>query len=240
MAHASSLVLDTHYFLLSFSLVAVSIGCNVTPVSTDDNEPSLAAQIAMVGKTERIQVEKAALRDADLSALRGLTNLRTLQIDDEGSRITSAGIACLAELPNIEHLRIRGGIDGPTLATICTLKSLRILNLPRGSFADADLQSLKQLSQLEQLRFGSPNVTDAGIKTIASLPALKRLHLIDVPITDAGLRELIALQQLESLYIDGGTLSDVALDELFRMRHDLHVHLNQQHHDRDSHSHQHK
>ena len=74
---------------------------------------------------------------------------------------------------------------------------------------------------------------------LRELPSLKRLHLIDVPITDAGLAPLAGILQLESLYIDGGDVSDAALDELFRQRPDLHVHLNQQHHDRDPHQHPH-
>jgi len=60
-----------------------------------------------------------------------------------------------------------------------------------------------------------------------------------VPITDDGLRELAKIEQLESLYIDGGNFSDEALAELFRARPGLHVHLNQQHHDRDPHKHEH-
>ena len=82
-------------------------------------------------------------------------------------------------------------------------------------------------------------VTDAGMRTLAELPALRRLHLIDVPITDAGLRVLAGREQLESLYIDGAELSEAAYDDLFRQRPGLHVHINQQHHDRDPHGHAH-
>jgi hypothetical protein len=77
------------------------------------------------------------------------------------------------------------------------------------------------------------------MRTLPELPALLRLHLIDVPITEDGLRELAKIEQLESLYIDGAQLSDAALDELFRQRPGLHVHINQQHHDRDPHAHAH-
>src|SRR5262249_20200414 len=114
-------------------------------------------------------------------------------------------------------------------------KSLRILNVPQGTFSNEALAHLKQLPELVQFRFGSPRVTDAGMKMLGELPGLKQLHLIDVPITDAGLRELAQMKRLESLYIDGGHFSDQALDEFFRQRPDLHIHLNQQHHDRDPH-----
>jgi len=111
--------------------------------------------------------------------------------------------------------------------------------LPHATFSDQALAHLRGLAHLEQLRFGSPHVTTAGMQTIADLPALKRLHLINVPITDEALREFAKMEQLESLYLDGANVSDAALDELFQKRPKLHVHLNQQHHDRDPHGHPH-
>jgi hypothetical protein len=75
--------------------------------------------------------------------------------------------------------------------------------------------------------------------TLRELPSLQQLHLIDVPITDEGLRELAQMNQLQSLYVDGGNISDAAWDELFKARRNLHVHVNQQHHDRDPHGHPH-
>jgi hypothetical protein len=144
-------------------------------------------------------------------------------------------------LPNLTHFRYRGtGIDDFALGIIARgSPKLQILNVPRGDFTDSGLESLKELPDLVQLRFGSPRVTDAGMKTLAELPALKRLHLIDVPITDAGLAELAKIERLESLYIDGAMISDEAWDKLFRDRPKLHVHINQEHHDRDPHKHPH-
>jgi hypothetical protein len=200
-----------------------------------DTEQSLAAQAESVRTgNDRIQVEHTALHDDDLRLLAGLAQLRVLLLDSPQSRITASGLRQIRALPKLEHLRIRGsGIDDDALAQIAEIKSLQILNLPKGTFSNEGLIHLKQLPDLVQFRFGSFRVTDAGMKTLGELPALKRLHLIDVPITDAGLRELAQIKQLESLYIDGGQFSDQALDQFFRERPDLHVHLNQQHHDRD-------
>jgi hypothetical protein len=207
-----------------------------------EREPTLAEQAAAVrdGTSDRIQAEQAAIADDDLKALPGLENLRELLLDNPHSRFTLAGIRQLSGLPKLEHLRIRGeGVDDEALGHLAELDTLKILNVPRGTFSDAALEHLKRLPELEQFRFGSPRVTDAGMKTLGELPALKRLHLIDVRISDEGLRELAKIKRLESLYIDGAILSDEAFDELFRTRPDLHVHLNQQHHDRDPHKHPH-
>jgi hypothetical protein len=217
-------------------------GCGAASSKQDPAEQSIVAQAAEVRaeKTDQIQIEKTPLGDDDLKALAGLENLHILLLDSPDSQFSAEGLKQLAGLLAIEHLRIRGrGVDDPALTQFSELKSLRILNVPHGTFTDAGLDSLKGLPDLVHLRFGSPHVTDAGMKTIGELTALKRLHLIDVPITDAGLRDLAQMRQLESLYVDGGRFSDGAIEELFRLRPDLHVHLNQQHHDRDPQKYEH-
>jgi hypothetical protein len=169
-----------------------------------------------------------------------LDSLRELLVDHADSRFSTTGLPHIGLLPNLEHLRIRGaGIDNRGLIIISRCESLKILNLPRGTFNDEALPWLKKLPHLELFRFGSPNVTDAGMKTLAEFPALKRLHLIGVPMTDAGLMELAKIEQLESLYVDDSPISDAAWEELFRQRPKLHVHVNQEHHDRDPHKHPH-
>lgn len=218
-------------------LTLAAAGCESAP-----QELSLREQAAEVkaGKSDSIQIEHAALSDADLKELTALAGLRELLLDNVQNRFSAAGIKQLIGLPQLEHLRIRGaGIDDEALAHIASLDSLTILNVPQATFGDNALAELERLPQLVQFRFSSPRVTDAGMKTLAKLPAIKRLHLIDVPITDAGLATLAQIKQLESLYIDGGQFSDGAIEQLFRDRPDLHVHLNQQHHDLDPHKHAH-
>ena len=220
-----------------FVVLALIAGCHR---SADDGN-NLAAQVEVVRKgiSDRIHIEKQPITDAELASIANLPSLRELLIDDPNSAITAQGLARLKELENLEHLRIRGPVDDTALTAICKHKNLRILNLPRGSFSDAGMASLVHLKHLQQLRLGSPNITDKGAKTLASLPEIKQIHLIDVPITDGGLAALASIEGLESLYIDGGQFSDAALDKLFREHPKLHVHLNQQHHDRDPQQHEH-
>jgi hypothetical protein len=217
------------------ALLLLAAGCQAVAQPQSSEEASLEAQIASVrgGQSDRIHIETVPLGDDDLARLSELTALRELLVDEPRSLFSPAGLQRLKGLPNLTHLRIRGEIDDVALAELAELKSLKILNVPQGTFSDEPLASLRQLPQLEQLRFGSKRVTDTGVKTLADFPALLRLHLIDVPITDAGLRELMSIERLESLYIDGGEFSNAAVDELFRTRPTLHVHFNQQHHDRD-------
>jgi hypothetical protein len=223
--------------------VALAAGCGPDPVvvSPPPVEASFAEQITAVraGNQTTILVEQTPLADDDLAQLQELESLTALCIDHEKSRITAAGLARLVELPRLSHLRIRGRVDDESLAAVAQLHTLTILNVPRGEFTAAGLAQLAALPDLELLRFGSPHIGDDDMPTLGKFPSLKRLHLIDVPITDAGLAELAKLERLESLYIDGGRISDAAWDDLFRRRPKLHVHVNQEHHDRDPNQHAH-
>jgi len=242
----NALVVATPYFVLILLSAAASIGCGREQAIPKDvaatAELSFADQLTAVrnGAAVQIQVEAEPLSDSDLQQLAGTEGLRTLQVDHSASRITAAGIQPLAALPNLDHLRLRGpGIDDAALAEIARLPALRILNVPRGEFTDDGLRLLKELPQLEQLRFSSSRVTDVGMRALTEFPALKRLHLMGVPITGAGLAEIAKIERLESLYIDDIELSDEAWAALFKARPKLHVHIDQQHHDRDPHRHAH-
>lgn len=226
--------------LLSVSLAGLFFcGCQKSPPT----ELPLAQQAAHVrsGISESIIVESVPLGDDDLESIRDLDNLELLLLDHPDNKFSSSGLKKLSGLTNLKHLRIRGrGVDDEAVEQIANLKSLRILNVPQSTISAAGLTRLADLPNLEQLRLGSPNISLPGIAAIAALPALKRLHLIDVPVGEAGLQTLAKMKQLESVYLDGADISDTAVDELFRARPELHVHFNQQHHDRDPSRHSHE
>jgi hypothetical protein len=170
--------------------------------------------------------------DADLAGLARQGPIRELLIED--SDITVTGLKHLVELTSLEHLRIRGAaIDDAGIEILCQLRQLRFLNLPQAQFTNAGLAALAELPELELLRFGSPNVSDDGLVHCQRMSRLRCLHLIDVPVSDTGLAHLKSLRHLESLYIDGSRVSDGAVETLLSALPDLHLHIDQRHHDRD-------
>ena len=229
--------------IVTFAALVVVAGCGTETLPPGRaTEATLAEQIAAVerGESTRIEIAETVLGDADAALIGKVLGLKELLVDHPESRLSVAGIASLAALPHLEHLRIRGrGIGNACLVELARCENLRILNVPQASFDDDGLAALAELPKLVQLRFGSPDVTDRGMQILAGFPTLVRLHLIDVPITNEGLMELAKIERLESLYIDGGNITDDGWDELFRLRPKLHVHVNQQHHDRDPHKHPH-
>jgi hypothetical protein len=210
--------------------------------SPEQTEPSLEAQLAAVqaGETDEVHLTVRPVSNADCAKIATATSLRVLLIDQPDSRITAEGLKHLASLPNLEHLRLRGpGVDDAALAEIAKLTGLRFLNVPRASFSDAGIAHLAGHPRLELLRFGSPQVTDAGLQALREMPALTQLHLIGLSLSDAALAELARIDQLQSLYVDDIAFSDAAWEALFAARPRLHVHINQQHHDRDPRHHEH-
>jgi len=206
------------------------------------HERPLAEQCEDVraGQSTSITFSTRPLNDAELASIAELSGLQTLQLDHDHQSFTSTGLTELVKLSELQHLRLRGAkIDGVLLEPILQFKHLRILNLPQADLSDAEFGQLATLPELVQLRMSSPRLTPAGLAKLEAFPALLRLHLIDVPVTDAGLAIFEKLPRLESLYLDGANVSDAALERLFRARPELHVHLNQSHHDRDPHRHPH-
>jgi hypothetical protein len=231
---------NTAFAFIVLSPIILSLlflpGCS-PPAETA--ESSLAEQLTAIrnGSTDIVLVETTPLTDQDLTLIRDVPGLRVLQLDQADNKLTDAGMAEIAKLTQLEHLRIRGGSIGDDgLKEICEMPNLKILNLPQGKFTDAGLAQLKALPKLQMLRIGSPNVTDSGIAAFKEFPSLRQVHLIEIPITDRGLADLASIPKLESLYLDGAHVSDAAVEELFKNRpDDLHVHFNQAHHDRDPH-----
>ncbi|HEX3872064.1 MAG TPA: hypothetical protein VHV77_16580 [Pirellulales bacterium] len=220
------------------SLALFAAGC-----APPSSEPSLIEQAAFVrsGDTDEIVIQLRPVTDAELDVLKSLTGLRVLLLDNADNRITDTGMETIATLANLEHLRIRGGAIGDAgLEALTACKHLRILNLPRTQATDCGLAKLERLPKLEQLRVGSPAITDLGVKELKGFPALRQVHLIDVPLTDVGLTTFSEMPDLESLYVDGALVTDEGYEALFQARPKLHVHIDQQHHDRDPHAHRHE
>lgn len=199
--------------------------------------PTWEEQIRAVqaNESDRIELSRRVIGDVELRQVSDLTGLREL-IVERGDKVTNEGLAALSGLAKLDHLRLRGiRVSDEGLKSITKATGLKRLNLPQADLTDNGLQALTDLPNLELLRIGSPRVTDIGIAHVANLKNLRWLHLIDIPLGDASLKSIAAVPKLESLYIDGAKISDAAYEELFRSRPDLHIHVDQHHHDRDPH-----
>ena len=192
------------------------------------------------GRAQSLQLDQAppsALLDA-LPRLDG--QLEDLLLDG-GLERCADDLAAVVQIKSLMHLRIRQCKLDDSAAGLLTgaLPRLQILNLPQAEFTAAGIRKLAELPSLRQLRIGGRQIRDAEAIALAELPKLQSLHLIGVSITGEGLAALGGAPKLVSLYIDDCPLPDEAWQQLFASKPKLHVHIDQQHHDRDPNGHAH-
>ncbi|MFM7250552.1 MAG: hypothetical protein ACKO5R_11680 [Planctomycetaceae bacterium] len=218
-------------------------------------EPTFAEQAAAVraGAATRIRVSAAPLADPEWEEVVALEGLAHLDLQEGVA--TDAHAARLAGLPRLERLVLRHsplGDEGFRRLAAC--RTLRLLNVPQAACTCAGLEALAALPNLTSLRLGSPRLVaargagsppgadaDEGravARALLGLRALRTLHLIDVPLGDGGLDTLAGHEGLRTLYLDGAGISDAAWDRYFARRGDVHVHVDQAHHDRDPNRHE--
>lgn len=210
-------------------------------IEPEASSVSLADQIkaGRAGRLDQIVVEGDSISDQDLSQLdESMTWVETL-IVDEGV-VTDEGLESIAKLPNLRHLRLRlSPITDTGLELLSNCPELAILNLPHATCTVDGLKHLVALANLRNLRIASDKLEASAADAIAELTTLRSIHLIGVPIDDAGLRKIAALENLQSLYLDDAAVTESGWDWLFENHPDLHVHVNQDHHDRDPHNEEH-
>jgi hypothetical protein len=194
---------------------------------------ALAAQVEAVraGRSASIVVARSP-DPRDWESLRGLAGLREVVVE-EGADDRAAAI--LATLPDLARLVLRRSpLSDAGFAALAGCPRLRDLNVPQAGCTAAGVRALAALDSLRSLRLGGPRLAGPEVgAAVATLPRLRSLHLIDVPLGDGGLAALEKLDGLWNLYLDGAGVSDEAWVEYFRVRPDVHVHVDQAHHDRD-------
>ena len=208
-------------------------------------EPLFAEQVAAVlaGTSSRIRVADRALSDEEWETLAGLEGL--VAIDLQKGVADDAKAVVLARLPRLERLVLREsplGDEGFRHLAAC--HTLRDVNLPQARCTLAGLAALAELPRLKNLRLGSQDLcpegkggADLGM-TLLQFPALRSLHLIDVAVGDDGLEGISRYDGLWNLYLDGAGISDEAWERYFALHPEVHVHVDQAHHDRDPNRHE--
>ena len=218
-------------------MVATSNGCGRRVA---DSTPPSAAEATVVEKAADIRggngsriVAATPLTDSEWESLRGLAGLRELVL--QAGRADDARADILASLPDIERLMLRESpLTDEGLRKLAPCATLRDLNLPQAACTAAGIRSLAQLPNLRSLRLGGPALSGKEVcEAIVDLSHLRTLHLIDIPIGDDGLAVLASRPDLWNLYLDGAGASDAAWDRYFQACPQVHVHVDQAHHDRD-------
>jgi hypothetical protein len=96
------------------------------------------------------------------------------------------------------------------------LNKLQELRLSGTKITDHGLGYLKGLTELRKLTLDRTEVTDDGLKLLQPLTNLHSLNLCETPVTDAGLKHLAGFTKLEylDLAVRGCNISEAAVKEL--------------------------
>ncbi len=155
----------------------------------------------------------AKLNDADMERLKGMTQLRSLKLDN--TNVTDAGLKHVAGLTQLQTLTLpRTKVTGASLQYLKGLTQLQDLNLVLPEVTDAALVHIKGLTQLRSLNLSSTEVTDAGLMHIKGLTQLRSLDLHNAKVNGKGLVHIKGLTQLQYLDLCCPGLTDAALEHL--------------------------
>ncbi len=175
-----------------------------------------------------LQAEK--ITDADLDCLKNIINLRRVGIGANGLNVTDQGIAKLAELQELEEVRIGGAsISNHIIAKLVNIKTLSLSKTKvtgeglrslkaletlsvRGNFTDEGLKGFKELKNLEYLDLAETQVTGVGLGELAHLPSLKTLRLNRTQVET--IKHLSPCPALEFLELNGTKIENQGLEHI--------------------------
>jgi hypothetical protein len=170
-----------------------------------------------------------------LDSLRDLPQLRELWLghseswpdDQQGGRVTDAGLCNLRSLSHLETLKITGSpqLSDSGLENLSNLGALHRLEISGEravrntgqvigglGITDAGLESLGALPNLRELSIsGGSSITAAGLRDTERFQNLQRLVLWDCPVSDAGLERLKHLRGLRVLGLTDTNVTDAGL-----------------------------
>ncbi len=202
-------------------------------------EATLSAQIHAVenGESRSITLEQQLPTREDLRKLAGLKELQVIQFD--------AGLADASDLfelsgnQSVIQFRLRlTPVNDLALAYLAdSFPSLQILNLPVLELTSSDSEHFSKFTKLTSLRIGGECIDSRLVGQLAKSTKLKHLHLISPNLVDDDLKVIAEIESLRSFYLDDCELSSEAWEGFFKLRPNIHVHLDQLHHDYDPNKH---
>jgi Leucine-rich repeat (LRR) protein len=131
------------------------------------------------GAITGLNLRGTRVTDVGLKELKGLKNLRWLEIDP--AKVTEAALKTLREIGLLHTLANASAKDG---------------RRPSGP------------GEVTKLELCETAVTDAGLKELEEFKNLQILSLWATKVTDAGLKELKGLKRLHTLYLGGNLLTN--------------------------------
>jgi len=169
-------------------------------------------RIGRIQSLSKLVAKEGCFGDADLAPLSTLTNLQELTLY-ENENITGTLAIDLVALPHLRHLSPGRGITDDGLACIAELTNLDKPYV-EGPFTNVGLKHLAKLKNLTTLSVDSDYVTAEGVAFVAELRQLEDLYLDTPLLTDDIIPALLRCSTLEEMSFTRSALSDAGLRRL--------------------------
>lgn len=153
-----------------------------------------------------LRLDDTNISPAGLRQLARFKTLRSLQLS--GPTISAESLRSLGDLPGLEELSLRDGVDDESLTAFAALRQLAWLSLSSQRLTDEGLLHLANLTTLTRLSLDVPQMSSTGFEVFAQLPALEDLTLSRVRLDSTGAQQLARCGRLRSL-----ALHSVEIDE---------------------------
>jgi hypothetical protein len=185
--------------------------------NADDGKDHSADLRAIAGITslERITfsyhfLDRTRFRDAGLTAINSLTNLRELSVRQANVRGHS-----LSPFHKLQVLDVTlAPVDDDGLGNVGGMPELQRLWVGDTLISDSGLSALSRLRNLVDLDLHGTQVSDLGLSQIAGLKQLRKINLMGTRVTDDGLEVLRGFPQLEYLNLYRTRVTNAGLDRL--------------------------
>lgn len=180
------------------------------------NDETLATLAPLKG-LEQISVAATSVSGTGFSSLRGCTQMKSIQLQQD-TPLSGAGLTAIAaSFPKLEDLRLgrTTALNGADLLPLAALKFLKYLEIPIPNLDETGMKSIGQISPLESLYIDGSAIPSKSIASLKPLKLLTRLVLINCPnIDDTAIPLFKDLKGLTSLEIRGTAITDAGLAAL--------------------------
>ncbi|MEE3219282.1 MAG: hypothetical protein VX257_03415, partial [Planctomycetota bacterium] len=165
--------------------------------------------------TEIHLVDNPQIVDADLENVRGISQLKVLNIS--GSGVTDRGIVHVIGCTQLRDLDLsRTKITDVAASLLARIQSLRQLYVAGTDISGDGLEHLKSVGELTHLSLAKTKIQDDDLLWLKGLQNLRWLSLSGTGITDAARSSFDKLKTLKELHVDGSHITDAGLEELRR------------------------
>lgn len=183
--------------------------------------PTIQNTLGDLGLVEQIKatiyqlnLDERDITDSSMQCVSHFVNLQWLSLSN-CQKITSSGIVYVQQLTQLKVLVLDDtAIDNQALQTVKKLSNLEQLSLVRCDITDTAVESIASLQRLCVLSLKATNITDETLRTLSSVTTLQELNLENCSISPGALQPIQKYTQLRKLFFSSVQFNSTSMHAL--------------------------